>query len=297
MRFHRPGNILAGFHMSRIDPAVPELVHIGEQWAAESYVIGKHAHDVWEFYLQLDGVSEWAAHGKRFVLKPGGFFAAVPGVEHAMRDRPKRKHHFFFAAIDLKPVLARHPNLAPHWQERGGECVFFPHGESLRAPFRQLIREVSMRLPHRAEGLRAALDYVVIEASRLFEAAARGQESIVAMHPAVQQARQMLELHHAEPWRLDDLGKLVGVSPNHLVQLFTREVGVSPHQYLVQQRIERAKELLRDTDVAITQLALDLGFSSSQHFAKIFKQKTKCSALEFRQRAQHIGRARSRDDR
>ncbi|MGH7215100.1 MAG: helix-turn-helix transcriptional regulator, partial [Tepidisphaeraceae bacterium] len=96
--------------------------------------------------------------------------------------------------------------------------------------------------------------------------------------------------HYTEPWRLADLGRMVGVSPNHLVQLFTRDVGVSPHRYLVQRRIERAKELLRQSDVPITQLALDLGFSSSQHFAKTFRQMAKCPARRFRQRYQEAGK-------
>ena len=62
------------------------------------------------------------------------------------------------------------------------------------------------------------------------------------------------------------------LSPNHLAQLFTDEVGVSPRQFLLRERVRRAKELLQGSDAAITSIALDLGFSSSQHFAKMFKR-------------------------
>jgi transcriptional regulator GlxA family with amidase domain len=98
--------------------------------------------------------------------------------------------------------------------------------------------------------------------------------------------RELLEQQFCEPWRLADLGRLAGLSPNHLAQLFGKEVGVSPHQYLLRQRIERAKELLAGTDVPITRIALDLGFSSSQHFARVFHQNVKRSARAYRDGSQ-----------
>jgi AraC-like DNA-binding protein len=283
MHYYRPQMLLAGFHADLPDPEVPELVHVGEQWAPAHFVIPRHMHPVWEFYLQLDGQSQWESAGTRYVLRPGSFFAAPPNVRHAMEEEPKAKHHYFFAAMRLEKILERHPALKEAWRQR--RCVHFPHGESVMPPFRQLIREVSMRLPHRGEGLRAALDYLVIEASRLFERSAEDRV-LVPGHPAVQTAAQLLQNHPAQPWRLADLGRLAGVSPNHLVQLFRREIGLSPHQYLLRQRIERAKEMLRGSDVPITQMALELGFSSSQHFAKMFRHLAGCSAVQFRRSAQ-----------
>jgi AraC-like DNA-binding protein len=284
MRYVRPQQLLAGIHAERPDEAVPELVQAGEQWAPA--FIGTRAHAVWEFYFQLDGTTAWTSRGRPHVLRPGHFLAAPPRVRTAMRKRPRSRHHFYFAAIDLGPVLARHPALRPPWAGAGAECVVFPHAASLQAPFRQLIREVSMRLPHRAEGLRAAVDSLVIEASRLFEA---GGRAILPLHPAVQKVKDLLDHDYGEPWHLADLGRLVGVSPNHLVHLFTQEVGVSPHQYLLRRRTDEARRLLRETDVPVTRLALDLGFSSSQHFAKAFRAATKTSALAFRRRVRAGG--------
>jgi methylphosphotriester-DNA--protein-cysteine methyltransferase len=60
---------------------------------------------------------------------------------------------------------------------------------------------------------------------------------------------------------------------NHLVELFTREIGVPPHQYLLARRLERGAELLAQTDLPITTLALDLGFASSSHFAVAFRNR------------------------
>jgi AraC-like DNA-binding protein len=72
------------------------------------------------------------------------------------------------------------------------------------------------------------------------------------------------------------------VSTPHFIEVFRAGFGETPKKYLLRQRIEEAARRLRDTDQAITRIALDLGFSSSQHFARAFRQLKGCSARDFR---------------
>ncbi len=283
MQYVRPHGVIAGFHADAPDETVPELLALGEQWFPRQREIGVHAHHAWELYLQLDGVSRWRSARGGVQLGPGDMYAAPPDVEHRLVDSSTRKHHFVFAIVDLDAVFARLPGLAGPW--RKGSFLRIENAEAIEPPFRQLVREVTMAQPHRAEGLRAALDTVVIEATRLLEAAAgaRRGDPLIPMHPAVTKAKHLIESHPEQAWRLIELGRLVGMSPNHLVNLFTHEVGVSPRQYLLRQRIERAKHQLATSDAAITAIALDLGFSSSQHFAKSFTAIAGCSASTWRE--------------
>ena len=279
---HPPG-VLAGFHADRPDAGVPELLHIGEQWASRRLFIPSHSHAVWEFYLQISGESRWDAPGETCTLTPGAFFAAPPHVPHRMHERPDDRHHFFFAAVDLAAVCARLPALAPAWQQ--DSPIFRPRGEALMPPFRQLIREVSLALPHRTAGIRLALDAVVLEAARLAETPAPGEaHSLTLRHPAVLRAKELLDHQSERPWRLPDLARLAGVSAHHLVECFTREVGVSPHRYLLAVRVRLAQEMLTGSDIAVSDLALELGFSSSQHFAATFKRLTGETAQGYRAR-------------
>lgn len=286
-------HLLAGFHADRPDPSIPEIVHLGEQWASRRLFIPRHTHPVWEFYLQISGVSRWEAQGHTYTLMPGGFFAAPPGLPHQMHDRPQGKHHFFFAALDLAPVLARLPALAPGWDPPS--VRFQEEGGALLPPFRQLVREVSLALPHRTAGLRLALDALVLEASRLCVPAAGPTPAapLAGRHPAVRRAKELLDHQPGQAWRLADLSQMAGVSAHHLVECFTREVGVSPRRYLLGVRIRSAQEMLAGSDLPITEVALELGFSSSQHFAATFKRLTGESAQEYRgrhqQRLRHIG--------
>lgn len=282
MEFHRPKGLFAGFHADLPDPAVPELVHIGEQWAPADFIIGKHTHMVWELYLQIAGESQWDGDGKTHALRPGCFFAAAPGVTHRMHDGPKARHHFLYAAIDLEAICMRHGELRNFWQ--GHHIVFEPHGETLQTSFRQLIREVSALLPHRTIGIYAALDSLIIEATRLL-GNERKATTWVASHPAVARVKELIDHCPSTNWKVDQLAWLAGLCPSRLSDRFTHDMGVSPHQYLLRMRIESAKEALKQSDVSVTDLAFELGFSSSQHFASTFRRMVGVSAHTFRRRS------------
>jgi AraC-like DNA-binding protein len=278
MRFYRPRGVLSGFDASNPDPDVPEVAHAGEQWLPASYPIGFHHHDFFELYLQLDGVSLWESGGRRYELRPRDFLLVAPRVQHALVNRRTGKHHFLFAAIDVKSALSRLPEVGA--QYAGDGCRTVAAAESLEAPFRQLLREVTTRAPYRAPALRAAVDVLVIEAARLL---AHGPaETLVTGHPGVMAVKDILHTRSREPWSLAALSRIAGLSPSRLTALFVHEVGLSPHQYLLHERIQRAKELLRGTDTPVTEIALALGFSSSQHFAKMFKRVAGRTALDYR---------------
>ncbi len=79
-----------------------------------------------------------------------------------------------------------------------------------------------------------------------------------------------------------ELARLVDLSPDHFSRAFKSATGRSPHQVISEMRIERAKSMLRDTDLSMTDLALDLGFSSSAHFSSRFRKFTGLSPTEWK---------------
>jgi AraC family transcriptional regulator len=69
-----------------------------------------------------------------------------------------------------------------------------------------------------------------------------------------------------------DLATLTGMSESHFSRSFKKSVGISPYQYLVQQRVERAKQLLEHQSMAISTIALNCGFANQTHLTKVFRQ-------------------------
>ncbi|GET41542.1 helix-turn-helix domain-containing protein [Microseira wollei] len=74
--------------------------------------------------------------------------------------------------------------------------------------------------------------------------------------------------------KLADLAAIAGVSQFHFSRLFKQSMGISPHQYLLQQRVERAKQMLQFSQVALADIALQCGFNSQSHLGKYFRQFT-----------------------
>ena len=73
------------------------------------------------------------------------------------------------------------------------------------------------------------------------------------------------------------------LSPAHFSQMFRQSTGVTPHQFVLRARVERAKELLVKKDARVLDVAIACGFRTQQHFAKVFRAFCKMSPTQFRQ--------------
>ncbi len=76
------------------------------------------------------------------------------------------------------------------------------------------------------------------------------------------------------------------MSQYYFCRLFKQSTGISPYQYLMQQRIERGQQLLRRTDWTVTAIAMDCGFNNQSHFAKYFRHYVGTSPKQFRRASQ-----------
>jgi AraC family transcriptional regulator len=81
---------------------------------------------------------------------------------------------------------------------------------------------------------------------------------------------------------LQSLASETGYSRSHFVTMFRASAGITPHQYLISRRIERAKLLLKKKEHTLTDIAMSCGFSSQAHMAQVFKTKTGMTLSEFR---------------
>jgi AraC family transcriptional regulator len=83
---------------------------------------------------------------------------------------------------------------------------------------------------------------------------------------------------------LDAMAAEIGVSRCHFATQFKRAVGLAPHQYVSQQRIEKAKRARRSQQRSIAEVALECGFSNQSHLTKVFKKQTGTTPKAYRER-------------
>jgi AraC-like DNA-binding protein len=89
---------------------------------------------------------------------------------------------------------------------------------------------------------------------------------------AVARARSLIEDRYAEDLALDDFARAAGLSRHHLIRAFRREVGLTPHAYLVDVRVRRAQDLLRGGERPAT-VAAAVGFADQSHLTRAFKAR------------------------
>ena len=100
------------------------------------------------------------------------------------------------------------------------------------------------------------------------------------------EAALWLDEHAHEPIDLERAARAVELSPFHFLRLFSRALGVTPHQYLVRARLRRAARLLSDGERTITDVALDVGFGDLSNFVRTFHRAAGVSPRRFRHAAQ-----------
>ena len=104
-------------------------------------------------------------------------------------------------------------------------------------------------------------------------------------HPLIEAVQAYLESRIDETVRVEELCAEFGYSRSYLSRLFLAETGTSPAAYATRLKIDRAKAMIRETKLNITQISAELGFESPQYFSRVFKRCTGMTPTEFKNRA------------
>ena len=99
------------------------------------------------------------------------------------------------------------------------------------------------------------------------------------------QVRDWMRECYEEPLRLEDLSAEAALTSWHFLRAFRLAFGETPHDYLTRVRLERARDLLTTTSRPVTEICLDVGFSSLGSFSTLFRRETGLSPQQFRRQA------------
>ena len=181
------------------------------------------------------------------------------------------------------------------WVAFNDEILEAACGNGSRRPFGKQVESLpsSLYLEARKLYLRLTSGYAdpleVEEAAvemlaRIVQAPAqRSQRSTPRQKQVVEAADAHLARNYDKNVHLDDVAKAAACSPFHLSRVFRRQRGVGVHQHLVQLRLRDAVDRLLDNQDSLTEIAMNLGFSSPSHFSKCFRDNFGVSPYRFRQ--------------
>jgi AraC family transcriptional regulator len=107
------------------------------------------------------------------------------------------------------------------------------------------------------------------------------------MAPAIlRRCIEFMESRLAGNLSLNDVAREAGLSTSHFVRSFRQSTGKTPYQFLLQRRVDRARALMRDRRVSLTEVALASGFADQHHLATVFRRITRVTPSSYRRSLQ-----------
>jgi AraC family transcriptional regulator len=103
------------------------------------------------------------------------------------------------------------------------------------------------------------------------------------LYKRLSRAKDFMDSCYRQPLTLDEIARVACLSKHHFLRLFKQMYRLTPHRYLVNLRLQRAKELITASDLSITEIYVSLGFENASSFARLFKQHFQQSPRQVRQ--------------
>lgn len=255
-----------------------------------------HSHDFIEIVIILDGEGCLLIDGESYTARTGDIFILNPGTYHRSirTDSPVCTTECYVSFTDITFRDCK-KGCFPLFQD--GRIVH-AMSSKLKQHIFQLCRSISVETnswqPGRDFMLKAYLIQIIclVIRSQQETPAVLQPEGYIFHSPnkqyVVRQITDYMKLHYKEKISLDQIAANMYLSTFYISKIFKSETGDTPINYLIQLRMEKAKELLRDTSKAtIQEIADEVGYSDTYHFSKLFKKY--CGVSPSRYRSENFG--------
>ncbi|MGO9568177.1 MAG: AraC family ligand binding domain-containing protein [Desulfomonilaceae bacterium] len=237
-----------------------------------SYVtqtFSKHTHEGYAVGVVESGALGFVYRGETLVASPGTVNLVIPGEPHngfSAADGGWTYRMFYLDAALMEHVASQ---VADRKQTR----PFFRHGVIHVGPLAKTLGQLHRAMEDESRDLLEKESLLLMTLAQWIHRHAEDPpvvRSIRGEHRAVRLARDYIESHFQDAVSLEQIASISHLSAFHLIRVFQREVGLSPHAYLTQVRVERARALiLRGWTLACA--AAETGFTDQSHLTRHFK--------------------------
>lgn len=244
----------------------------------ETYQFAVHTHDTYGLSVVVDGAQKHVWRGETRLVPAGTIQVMDPGEPHDGRPAEKSfAYRAIFPSVSLMRRIAADVFGDAEIEPAFADCLI--RDPDLAARVTAMHRALAAS-PVTLEQDDLVVETIALLLQRHADVAARvpdaGREPRV-----VRRLRDYLDARLAEDVSLDDLAREAALSRFHLLRVFRRATGMTPHAYLVNRRVARARTLLASgRDLAET--ALDSGFFDQSHFTRVFKRYTGLTPGQYR---------------
>lgn len=251
--------------------------------------LSPHAHTgaVEICYLER-GCQTYRLEGEEYRLVGGDLLVVPPGVMHDTGESPEDCGVLYWLILKVSPENSTLLHLSPDDSRLIAEKLAglptkkFVGRTTLRAIFRRLFELHDLpEAPLKALSIRHQLLCCILEVLQCAESG----EGRAALSDDIRRTVERIEAQPEEELSLQRLAEGVRLSLSRFKVKFKEEMGIAPREFILRVKMESAKRALAARDGSVTEIAVDLGFSSSQYFATVFKRFNQVTPVAYRRRS------------
>jgi len=225
---------------------------------------------------KFESKPDFSAH-----LEPGHAFLLFPKIWHRYAPDPETGWHEHWIGFDgeIARRWLRHKLFSSK-----SPVVKISAEDTVLATFSRMIQSIRANRPALQQILAGATDNLM----GLLYSAQQAQPAQDAQNTnAIESAIARIQNEFASNLNMKLLARELGVSYSWFRHTFTAHTGLSPHQYLLEFRLVRARNLLAESEFSIKEIATQTGFEDEFYFSRLFRQKLNLSPTQWRNRSRH----------
>ncbi|MGL4343899.1 MAG: AraC family transcriptional regulator [Cellulosilyticaceae bacterium] len=244
-------------------------------------LIEEHTHPkALEITYFIKGDQVYTVEGRDYPIGSGELFVTFPGEVHGSGKHPKDKSQIYYMIIELDGLKQL--------------CFDADEADYIKEQFEDLKERVFKGKAILGELLEQLLQYGIddtpvaktqirnLVVTYILEVLECTSEQEDQQQDAMIEVTNYIEKHIEESLTIRNLANAMNLSEGRFKANFRKAIGIPPQEYILRQKIKEAKYRLKTTNQTATDIALDLGFSSSQYFATVFKRFTAVTPMEYR---------------
>lgn len=248
-----------------------------------------HYHLSGEMVFVESGEACFRVDGKEYLARSGSivFINSFEQHEVAIRSTPYRRYFAIVSAAELERAFPLSSLPAVFKNRPSGFC----HCVDLSAEggyplclFRRLREEYEANAPQSEQMIRSILEQILILVSRACPQDFSFREGGPASR--IKEVQRYIEAHFTEELKISALADRFFLNHCYLTHLFKNQVGYSPKQYILLNRLSYAQELLETTSLQVAQIAFKCGFGDANNFIRAFREWYGVSPNQYRQSRQ-----------
>lgn len=258
------------------------LISCGFEPCAPNHTFGPGKRDKYLIHFVLSGKGEFHANGKTYKLHKNQAFIIYPEQEVMYKADGSDPWSYIWVGF--------HGTLVNSYLNSAGinettDVIDIPEDSCIPDIIRRMLK--ANVLTYSNELLRQALLLELLATLISYKQDSGDEESSYCYPHAVytEQAIRYIEKEYMYDITVVDIAKQIGITRSYLAKCFNNTINMSPKQYIIKYRMEKACELLKTTNLNITETAEAVGYSNSLTFSKAFKNYFGVSPAEWRHRA------------